>query len=208
MRIALAFLVVASTVAGAHADESVTAVDSLTDEKSFDQAIGASIGLAGGGGMTAGGLRITGHYLYQLSDQDWFDGVASFTYGGNSAGCTTPESTDDMQSSQMSCDHGTATGSAVELGATVRRMFGEDPAFRPFARAGVGVALVRFGGDSISGVAVPIHLGGGIRAQVAPAFAIVAQAELDVGVAVFSRGLGMEPQLGMAVTAGAEFELR
>ena len=27
------------------------------------------------------GLRIAGHYLYQLSDEDWFDSAASFTYG-------------------------------------------------------------------------------------------------------------------------------
>jgi hypothetical protein len=208
MRIPMAVLVVATTAAAAHADESVMAIDQLTDDHPADQGIGASVGLAGGGGMTAGGLRVAGHYLYQLSDQDWFDGVASFTYGGNSSGCTAPEATGEMQSPQMTCDHGVATGNAVEIGATVRRMFGADRAFQPFARGGVGVALVHFNGDGLSGIAFPIHLGGGVRAQVAPALAIVAQAELDVGFAAFSDGLGVEPQLGMAVTAGAEFELR
>ena len=35
--------------------------------------------------MTPGGLRVAGHYLYQLPTQDWFDGTASFTFGGGAA---------------------------------------------------------------------------------------------------------------------------
>src|SRR5689334_16702460 len=47
-----------------------------------DQNIGAELGLAAGGRVTPGGLRIAGHYLYQLNDVDWFDGSIGFTYGG------------------------------------------------------------------------------------------------------------------------------
>jgi hypothetical protein len=80
--------------------------------------------------------------------------------------------------------------------------------FVPFVRAAIGLAYVRFGDDDVSGLAVPLHLGGGLRTQVAPMVAIAALADLTVGLGKFNRGLGGEPQLGLAITAGAEFRLR
>ena len=173
-----------------------------SDATPGDQGISAQMGLSGGGDLTPGGLRVDGHYLYRLSDQDWFDGVASFTYGGNSEGCYR----DRM--STMSCDHGLTSGNGVEIAATVRRMFGTYGAFTPFGRAGVGVQIVRYGADDVVGVALPLHVGGGLRAKVAPAIAVVAQGELTMGVGAFSRDLGAEGLFGMAFTAGAEFDLR
>ncbi|HEY4175795.1 MAG TPA: hypothetical protein VGM90_03140 [Kofleriaceae bacterium] len=196
MRFALAALLLMSTPAFAQ-----DAVDSVVTTHPADQGIGASVGIAGGGRSTPGGLRIAGHYLYQLSSQDWFDGVASFTFGGDSSGCYR----DDMQA--MQCNHSATSGSGVEIGATVRRMFGTGDIV-PFARAGLGVQIVRYRADDVTGVALPLHLGGGIRAKVAPAVAVVAQGELDVGVGAYTHGLGEEPLLGLAITAGAEFELR
>jgi len=166
-----------------------------------DQSIGAAIGGASGGRVTPGGLRLAGHYYYQLSEQDWFDGTAAFTYGSGGAECFR----DRMDT--VICDHGVADGGSLELAAGVRRMFTAQGQFRPYLRAAVGVAIVRFGADDVTGFAVPLHAGGGIRARVAPAVAVVGEAELSLGFGAFNRGLGIEPQLGLAVTAGAEFRL-
>lgn len=174
------------------------------NEELGDQGIGGMVGIATGGRSTAGGMRVTGSYLYQLSEQDWFDGIASFTFGGGDAGCFS----DRGDRMSFSCDHGIADGSAVELAAGVRRMFKGQGGFRPFARAAIGISYTRFTADDVSGVGFPIHVGGGVRAKVAEGVAIVGLTELTFGFAHFGRGLETEPQLGLAVTAGAEFRLR
>lgn len=203
-------IVVGSTIAlvslvaaVAHADPDGPGLTaSLPADEIGDQAVGAELGIASGGRVTPGGLRVTGHYLYQLSATDWFDGTASFTYGSGGSACAV----DAMAT--LRCEHGFTSGNAVELAATVRHMFPAQGAFRPFARAGVGVSRVWFGGDELSGLAVPVHLGAGVRAHLAPSVAVITQAELQAGLGGFSRGLGAEPQLGLALTAGAEFRLR
>jgi hypothetical protein len=106
------------------------------------------------------------------------------------------------------CEHGITDGASVEIAATVRRIFAAQGSFRPFARAGIGLSYVRFNADDVSGIGFPLHAGGGVRATVAESVAIVAQADLALGIAVLNRGLGVEPQLGFVVTAGAEFRLR
>lgn len=170
-------------------------------EEIGDQGVGGALGLAVGGRDTPGGLRITGHYLYQLSDTDWFDGAAAFTFGGGDAACFRDR--DD----EVVCDHGIADGAGAELQIGVRRMFAAQGAFRPFARAALGIGYVRFSDDDIGGIAVPLHLGGGLRARVSPEVAVVAIGELVAGIGRFGSGLGAEPQLGLAITAGAEFRL-
>lgn len=167
-----------------------------------DQSVGAALGIATGGRVTPGGLRMTGHYLYQLSSQDWFDGTASFTFGGGDAACFR----DRMD--LVVCQHGISDGAALELAAGVRRMFAAQGIFRPFVRAAVGLSYVRFADDDVSGIAIPLHLGGGVRARVSPTVAIVGMGELTLGFGRFGRGLGVEPQAGIVVTAGAEFQLR
>ncbi|MEO8842663.1 MAG: hypothetical protein ABI591_24990 [Kofleriaceae bacterium] len=166
-----------------------------------DQAIGVELGAATGGRVTAGGLRIEGHYLYQLSDRDWFDGTADFTFGSNSPGCFRD------RSNAVVCDHGLASGDAFEIAAGVRHFFGGDGQFWPFVRGGVGLRFVRFGDDSVSGIAIPLHLGGGVRVSLSPAVALTVQGELELGIGDFSHSLGAEPQLGIAITAGVEFRL-
>jgi hypothetical protein len=197
MRGALFFVLAATSVA--HADD--LQVRSASDDIG-DQGVGTMIGAATGGRVTAGGVRVTGSYLYQLSDKDWFDGIAAFTFGSNTSACF-----EDRMSS-FSCDHGIADGSSLELAAGVRRMFGAQGAFRPFARAAIGISYTRFPDDDVAGVGFPIHLGGGVRAKVTETVALVGLTELTVGFAHFGRGLETEPQLGLAVTAGAEFRLR
>lgn len=183
--------------ASAEPPAQVTAADELGD-----QGVGAEAGIAAGGRVTPGGLRVAGRYLYQLSDQDWFDGAAAFTFGGGGAACFR----DRMDT--LTCSHGFTDGSAIEISGNVRRMFAAQGAFRPFARAGIGVALIRFSGDDVDGLAIPLHLGGGLRAQVSPIVAIVAAGELVLGLGRFGTALGWEPQVGVAFTAGAEFRLR
>ncbi|MGE0549500.1 MAG: hypothetical protein AB7O24_23850 [Kofleriaceae bacterium] len=179
----------------------VSAESSIADDVG-DQGVGAEVGIATGGRVTPGGLRVAGHYLYQLTETDWFDGRASFTFGGGDAACFV----DEMDA--MSCDHGLADGSGVEISASVRRMFGTHGAFRPFVRAGVGIGIVRFSDDEVTGLAIPLRGGGGVRVRVTPDVAVVAEAEVGLGIGAFNRGLGAEPLLGGSVTAGAEFRLR
>lgn len=168
-----------------------------------DQGIGGAIGVAAGGRSTAGGLRLAGHYFYQLSDVDWFDGSASFVFGSGGAECFR----DRMD--VVICDHGLADGYEVEISANVRRYLPAlaNETFLPFLRAGLGVALVRFSDDEITGIAFPLHLGAGLRVGVADGIAVTGQADLEIGLARFSDGLGGEPQLGLNIMAGAEFRL-
>jgi hypothetical protein len=166
-----------------------------------DQAIGASLGAASGGRVTAGGLRVAGHFLYQLSDRDWFDGTADFTFGGGGAACFR-----DRTNAYL-CDHGLADGGSIEVEAGVRHFLGGQGQFWPFLLGGVGVRGVDFSDDSVTGLALALHAGGGIRASVSPGIAITAQGELELGFGAFNHTLGIEPQLGVAITAGVEFRL-
>ncbi len=184
------------------ADAETTETDAPQNDELSDRAVGAELGVTGGGRVTPGGMRIAGHFIYQLSDVDWFDGAAAFTYGGSEARCFR----DRMD--EFLCDHGFASGSSFEISASVRRMFAQSGNFRPFARAGIGVALVRYSGDDVSGLAFPLHAGGGIRTRVMPGIAVVVQADVQLGLGLFGHGLGVEPQLGMTIGAGAEFRLR
>ncbi len=166
-----------------------------------DQALGADLGVATGGRVTAGGVRVAGHYLYQLSSSDWFDGTASFTFGGGTAACFRD------RADTYVCDHGLAQGGAAELEAGVRHYFTPQGQFWPFLRGGVGLRYVRFGNDNVSGAAIPLHLGGGIRVEASKGIAITVQGALELGVGAFGHSLGAEPQLGVAITGGVEFGL-
>lgn len=183
-------------------DAAVTSTDDADDRG--DQGIGAAIGIAAGGRTTPGGFRVEGHYTYQMSSTDWFDGTASFTFGSGGAACFRD------RADRVICDHSFLDGTGIEIAAGVRRYFaaqGADGRFRPFARVAVGLAIARFGDDDLTGIAVPIHGGVGLRARVAPSIAIVAMTELMIGLGSFGR-VGGEPQAGFAVTAGAEMRLK
>lgn len=166
-----------------------------------DQAVGGSIGVAGGGRTTPGGLRISGHYLYQMSDTDWFDGTAQFTFGSGEPACFRDRMDDTI------CQHGLVDGVSAEIGANVRHYLAGRGEFWPYVRLGVGIALVRFGDDDITGLAIPFHGGGGFRVSVADGVAVIAEVAIDLGLGRFTNGLGLEPQLGGSVMAGVEFRL-
>jgi opacity protein-like surface antigen len=179
-----------------------TAAPTLADDDIGDQAIAAQLGVAAGGRVTPGGLRIAGHYLYQLSDEDWFDGVASFTYGSGAAACFRD------RSDKVVCQHGLADGAGVEIQATIRHMLAAQGAFHPFVRLGVALGVVRFGRDNLSGLTIPAHGGGGVRVTLAPGVALVAEGDLQLGFGSFNRSIGSQPQFGLAIAAGAEFRLK
>lgn len=166
-----------------------------------EQELGAALGVEAGGRVSPGGLQLVGNYLYQLSDEDWFDSGLSITIGGGGAGCFRDREDDFL------CDHGIARGFAAEAFAGARRFFPGQGAFAPYARAALGARLVSFRGDDVTGFAVPLQLGGGIRARVADGIAVVAGSELRLGVGWFDRELGAEPQIGFAVHAGVDFAL-
>ena len=167
-----------------------------------DQELGGQIGLAVGGDVTPGGLRVAGHYVYKLTDRDWFDSIIAFTYGGGSAQCF------HDRSGALVCSHGPLDGDGVELVGEVRHLFAAQDAFRPFALAGIGIGIVHYAGDGLSGVAIPLRAGGGLRYAIATGVALVAEAEVVVGLGILGRALGAEPQFGAALTAGAEVRLR
>jgi hypothetical protein len=167
-----------------------------------EQGIGAMLGLASGAHLTPGGLRVAGHYTYQLTEHEWFDGTAAFTYGGGSPGCYT------NRDGGYTCDHGLLDGRGVEVVIAVRHYFPSQGQFRPFARGGVGLGIARYGGaDDVTGGTLALHAGGGMRVEVADAVAVVAEADLVLGAGAFGHGIGLGGQLGLAVIAGAEFRL-
>lgn len=171
------------------------------DDDLAEHAVAVQAGLATGSRVTPGGFRVTGHFLYQLSSSDWFDGTAAFTFGGGDAACFRD------RDNVIVCDHGLAAGKGIELGVGVRRMFARQSTFRPFVRAGLGVGLARFSADSLTGLAIPAYVGLGMRAKVRPSISVVVEAGASIGLGIFTRDLGAEPILGAAVTAGAEFDL-
>jgi len=188
---AIALVAAAAAPAPARAEDPIAA----------EQELGASLGVEAGGRVSPGGFHLAGNYLYQLSDEDWFDSGLSMTIGGGTAGCFRDRDDDFL------CDHGITRGFAAEGFAGVRHFFPGQGVFAPFARAALGGRLVSFRGDDVTGFALPVHLGGGIRARVADGVAVVAGSELRLGVGWFDHELGAEPQISFAVHAGAEFAL-
>lgn len=164
-------------------------------------AIGAEIGVAGGGGTTPGGLRVGGRYLTRLSDHDWFDGGIGFTFGAPAIGCgrVAPDG--------MDCNHGVADGFAGDLALGIRRHLRGQGAFTPFVRGGAFGRVLRFAADDITGAAIGLELGGGLAADIQDDVAIIAGASAFAGRAWLGGGVGGTGQLGMLVSVGAEVRL-
>src|SRR5262249_15688147 len=133
--IAIALMVSASSSAWAEAPGetppvTVTAKTPETIDVG-DREVGVQLGVASGAHTTPGGLRIGGHFLYQMSDSDWFEGLAAVTYGSSAAGCFRD------RGDAYVCQHGLADGFSVDLGVGLRRFFAAQRGFRPFARLAV-----------------------------------------------------------------------
>ena len=79
--------------------------------------------------------------------------------------------------------------------------------YQPFLRVGAAIRIVRFGADDVSGLAIPLSAGGGVRVAINDNIALGAEAAVEFGIAWLSHGLGTEPQLGLAINALVEFAL-
>jgi hypothetical protein len=167
-----------------------------------DRELGVALGAAvGGGDLTPGGLRIAGNYLYQMSDLDWFEGSVAFVFGAGGAECFRD------RADELVCDHASTDGVATDGVAGVRRFFAGQGAFRPWLRAAVGLRIVRFGDDEITGAGLYLAPSAGVRARVDDRIAIGGHATFELGGAWFSRGYGPAPQLGFGVGMSVEFAL-
>lgn len=190
--------------APAQLEEPAPAAPSASTEwtQSTDQALGGHVGVALGGRSTAGGVRLAGSYLYRMSERDWFDGAVAFSIGSGDAACFR-----DRQDDRV-CDHATIDGFAVDFALAVRRTWMAQERFAPFARVGFGVRFARFSGDEVAGVSVPLLGALGVAVASSARTRIVAAGQAEVGGGWFSRGVGLEPQLGLGLTLGIEFALR
>lgn len=171
------------------------------DDEHGDLELGARLGAVTGGGASAGGVHLAGTLLYRLSDIDWFEGGLSVIVGSGDADCFT-----DRQGAFV-CNHGPVDGRAAELSAGIRRYVIPGEYFAPYVGARVGVRVVSFPGDQVRGLALPLLISGGVRAQVARAVTVHGGATLELGLAFFNRDLGMTPQAALAVHMGVEIAL-
>ena len=199
--IACGLAIVAALATRAHADDKTDALPQPGDVALGQHGIGVNIGFAGGGRVTPGGLRVAGDYLYRIDEGWWLDASASFVFGSTAAGCFL----DRMD--QFVCAHGIADGDSFQVGAAIRRLFAPQQQFRPFAYGGLNLGIGWFGRDGATGFLLPLHAGGGVRAQVSDAIAIIGGADVSAGVGFFGHGLGTEPLFGFAIFAGTEFKL-
>ncbi len=187
----------------ARADELPAAADARElGSRWSEQGLGGHLGVAFGGRLTPGGMRVAGTYLYRLSERDWFDGAAAFTLGSSDAACFLD------RADQRVCDHGAVDGFSVDFVAAVRRTWPSRKHFAPFVRGGVAIRFARFAGDSVAGVAVPLIGGAGVAADVSDSTRIVAAGQLELGGGLFSRGMGTAPQVGLGLTLGFEVALQ
>jgi hypothetical protein len=191
----------AALTSPARADEA-DELEPAFDPTPADRELGASLGVAIGGRVTAGGLRVEGHYLYQLADHDWFDGRIGFTFGGGPPACFRDR--DD----EVICEHDKIDGVAIDLGGGIRRWLGAQQGFTPWAAVGAAVRMVRFGDDDVTGFAIPLSAALGVRARVTDDIAVGGLGAIEAGPALVNRGLGLQPQVGLVIGATVEFALR
>lgn len=194
----LAALLCAVPAAASADEESGADVRAMPEA---DQQLVGRLGIAVGGRVTPGGLRASGSYLYNLADNDWFDGWLAFTFGGGDTECFRD------RADELVCDHGALSGVGAEIGAGLRRYFPGDGRFAPYVRGGAALRLVSFGDDELRGVALPLTVAGGVSARVHRIVAVGAEVAVEGGPAWFGRGLGLQPQLGLVVVTGVAFAL-
>jgi hypothetical protein len=189
--------------AWAQAEESVA--EESEAASSGDMALSARVGMQlGVGGATPGGLRIGGAFLHRLTEEWWFDGEASFSFGGGGTECdlTTPGSPPE-------CDHGLLDGAGAQAIAGVRWFYLPPYAagFIPYLRGGAGLGWASFGDDEVSGLALVLQGAAGGRFQVAPRISLGAEGALFLGPGFFSDDLGTVGYGGLIVQGGVEILL-
>ncbi len=210
----LALILLAVSSATAFADEPITPKDSTRAEGGSAsgrgaysiEEIGARLGVQLGiGGQSAGGLRVGGDFLYRLAGATWSDSTASVVFGSGDAACVLGRG----PGNPLSCDHGLTDGFAFEVGTGIRWYPGSvaRPQLAPYLRGGVGLSVVNFSGDSLTGVAIPLFGGGGVRYQAADWITIEGEADVQLGPGFYGRGVGVALYSSMIVQFGVEFAL-
>jgi hypothetical protein len=188
-------------------DASAAAVDATDEavEPVAQQEIGPRLGVQVGAGAAApGGLRAGGVFLYRLDERTWFEGEASFSFGGGGAACWYDRSADLT----LVCDHGAFDGFGMSLGGGVRMFFDRQPSgFHPFVRGGLSIGYVRFADDAVSGVPLTISGGAGLRFRVADRVAVLGEALALVAPGLYNRDLGLLFSGGLVVQFGVELAL-
>ena len=184
----------------AHADEAATTTAPAASLVA-EQELGAQLGFAAGGRVSPGGLLVSGDYLYKLAERDWFDASVGFSFGGNAPACFR-----DRQDNRL-CDHGIADGFGMYVSGGVRRFLAVNKKFVPYVRAGLALRLSSFSSDAVTGLVVPLFIGGGVRARVTDGVSVVGHALVELGGGTFNKGVGLEPHFSFAVLGGVEFAL-
>jgi hypothetical protein len=203
-RLTVSLLAICATAHNAFSQDVTTTDPAPTappNVKIAERELAAEIGIAAGGRTTTGGLRFTGRLLYQLSSQDWFEGTANFTFGTGGAECFRD------RDNVVVCEHGLLSGRSASVGGGIRRYFFANTKYTPFARLAAAFGVSRFSTDELTGLTVTLHGGGGMRVAVANRIAVVVVGDVALGAGTFNRNVGTEPQLGFALSMGAEFAL-
>lgn len=173
-----------------------------TEPAQAERELGGRVGLASGGRVAPGGSHQQPLPVPAVEGVDWFEGAASFTYGGGGPACFRD------RADVLVCDHGLLAG--WRPGSTPR--CGAGSAARP------GSGRTPGSGSACAWSASPTTTSAGWRCRwwsapgcgpgSAAGWAIAAEATGEAGLAYLSRGLGPEPQLGLVVAVGVEFRLR
>jgi hypothetical protein len=168
-----------------------------------EQELGARLGAQiSATDTTPGGLRLGGVYLYRMTERTWSDSAAAFTFGAGGAECYIP------RDGGFTCAHGIADGFSFQVASGLRwypDLGGGDA--QPYLRGGLGLGIVRFGADEVTGLAIPLFAGAGVRFAVTEKVTLSGEAQLDVGPALFNHDLSFQPYLAMTILFGVEISL-
>lgn len=170
-----------------------------------DQEIGAKLGLQVGAiGVSAGGFHFGGEYLYRLSDTTWFDGEASFAFGGTSPACYL-----DRDQSTV-CNPGGLGGIGFQLDAGARFVLLVPKKIKEplaYAKVGVGLHITSLPEDGVVGIGVPVFAGGGGRYRMSKGVSLMSEVIFAGGPAWYGDGIGLIGTLQITLTIGVEFAL-
>lgn len=170
-----------------------------------DKHLGPRVGVAIGmlSGVAPGGLRLGGALSWRVADQIWIDAEGALRWGAGGAACFTGRGDDRP----LTCEHGLLDGTAIEALAGARLPLGPWPGgLDPYVHAGVGLQVISFADDDVTGVSMPLWGGFGGRYPVDDGLAIVGEATLTLGPGWFD-GLDVEPISTLIVQGGVDFDL-
>jgi hypothetical protein len=169
------------------------------------QEVGARLGLQLDlGDYGAGGARVGGVWIYQLSEHWWFDSGADAVFGGSGGECFLSR---DPGGTRV-CDRGAVDGFAFDVTLGVRYAFAAPASgFVPYLHGGLGGGLASLGTDGVSGLRLSFWAGAGLRRRVTDTVAIVGEAQLQLGPALLSDDVGTRAFLEGALVFGVDFAL-